>query len=123
LNARSVAFTAEGQSRRTIDAVFDRLGIADQMRPKVMLLGPGGGPLAVAKGEAELTMTLISEILPIPGVQLLGPVPGDLQDYVTFEAARSAHAPDASPAAALRRALVGPVFTSALESHGMESVE
>ena len=123
LNAKSVAFTAEGQSRRTIEATFDRLGIADQMRPKVMLLGPGGGPLAVAKGEAELTMTLTSEILPIPGVQLVGPLPGDLQDYVTFEAARSAHAKDPEAADALLRALVGPVFTSALEPHGMESVE
>jgi molybdate transport system substrate-binding protein len=123
LDATSVAYTAEGQSRRTIEAAFDRLGIADQMRPKVTLVGPMGGPAAVARGEAELALTLTSEILPIPGVQLLGPLPGDLQDYVTFGAARSAHAQDAGAADALLRELNGPTVTSALESHGMEPVE
>ncbi len=108
LSAKSVAFTAEGQSRRTIEAAFEQLGIADAMRPKVMLTGPMGGPAAVAKGEAELAMTLIAEILPVPGVQLLGPLPGDLQNYVSFAAARSAHAKDAEAADALLRQLSGP---------------
>ena len=79
LNAKSVAFTAEGQSRPFIEAAFEKLAIVEAMRPKVMLVGPAGGPIAVARGEAELVMTLTSEIIPIPGVQLLGPLPGDLQ--------------------------------------------
>jgi molybdate transport system substrate-binding protein len=122
LNAKSVAFTAEGQSRPFIEAAFDKLGIAEAMKPKVMLVGPAGGPIAVAKGEAEL-VTLTSEIVPVPGVQLLGPLPADLQQYVSFGAARSAHARDAAAAEALLRQLVGPAFTAALEPHGMESVE
>ncbi|HEY6359466.1 MAG TPA: substrate-binding domain-containing protein [Vicinamibacterales bacterium] len=123
LNAKSVAFTAEGQSRPFIEAAFEKLGIVEAMRPKVMLVGPAGGPIAVAKGEAELVMTLTSEIIPVPGVQLLGPLPGELQQYVSFGAARSAHAKDPEAADALLRELNGPVVTSALESHGMESVE
>ena len=123
LDANKVAFTAEGQSRATIDRAFDRLGIADAMRPKVMLLGPAGGPAAVAKGEADLTLTLVSEIIPIPGVQLLGPLPGELQSYVSFAAGRSVSAQDREAADALLRQLSGPVVTSALESHGMEAVE
>jgi molybdate transport system substrate-binding protein len=123
LNAKSVAFTAEGQSRRTIEAAFNRLGIADAMRPKVMLTGPMGGPAAVAKGEAELAMTLISEILPVPGVELAGPLPADLQNYVSFAAARSAHAKDPAAADALLRQLSGPTVSATLEAHGMEGVE
>ena len=123
LAANTVAFTAEGQSRTTIDRAFDRLGIADAMRPKVMLLGPAGGPAAVARGEADLTLTLVSEIIPIPGVQLLGPLPGDLQSYVSFAAGRSANAQNREAAEALLRQLSGPVVTSALEAHGMEAVE
>ena len=123
LNAKSVAFTAEGQSRQTIEEAFNRLGIADAMRPKVMLTGPMGGPAAVAKGEAELAMTLISEILPVPGVQLVGPLPADLQNYVSFAAARSAHAKDPGAADALLRQLSGPTMSAALEEHGMEAVE
>jgi molybdate transport system substrate-binding protein len=123
LDAKKVAFTAEGQSRATIDRAFERLGIVDAMRPKVMLLGPAGGPAAVAKGEADLTMTLVSEIIPIPGVQFLGPLPAELQDYVSFAAGRSANAQDREGADALLRQLSGPVVTSALEKHGMEAVE
>ncbi len=123
LEAKSVAFTAEGQSRRTIEQAFEELGIVEAMRPKVILTGPMGGPAAVTKGEAELAMTLISEILPIQGVQLLGPLPDGLQQYVSFAAARGAHAKDAAAADALLRTLAGPTVTSALEAHGMESVE
>jgi len=123
LEARSVAFTAEGQSRRTIEQAFEELGIAEAMRPKVLLTGPMGGPAAVAKGEAELAMTLISEILPIEGVQFLGPLPDGLQQYVSFAAARGAHAKDAAAADALLRTLSGPTIAAALEAHGMESVE
>jgi molybdate transport system substrate-binding protein len=123
LEARSVAFTAEGQSRRTIEQAFEEMGIAEAMRPKVILTGPMGGPAAVAKGEAELAMTLISEILPIEGVELLGPLPDGLQQYVSFAAARGAHAKDAAAADALLRTLGGPTVASALERHGMESVE
>ena len=123
LDARKVAFTAEGQSRATIDHAFERLGIAEAMRPKVMLLGPAGGPAAVAKGEADLTLTLVSEILPIAGVQLLGPLPAELQNYVSFAAGRSVDAKEREGADALLQYISGPEFRSALERHGMESVE
>ena len=123
LDAKKVAFTAEGQSRATIDRAFERLGIVDAMRPKVMLLGPAGGPAAVAKGEADLTMTLVSEIIPIPGVQFLGPLPAELQNYVSFAAGRSANAKDREGADAFLRQLSGPALRSVLESHGMEAVE
>jgi len=93
------------------------------MRPKVMLTGPMGGPAAVAKGEAELALTLVSEILPIPGVQLLGPLPPELQNYVSFAAGRSANATEREGADALLRHISGPEFRSALERHGMEPVE
>ena len=123
LDAKKVAFTAEGQSRATIDRAFEQLGIVDAMRPKVMLLGPAGGPAAVAQGDADITMTLVSEIIPIPGVQLLGPLPAELQNYVSFVAGRSANAKDREGADALLRQLAGPIVTSALERHGMEAVE
>jgi molybdate transport system substrate-binding protein len=123
LSAKSVAFTAEGQSRPTIEAAFEKLAIADAMRPKVMLVGPAGGPVAVAKGEAELVMTLTSEIIPVPGVQLLGPLPAELQSYVTIGAARSTHTKDPQAANSLLRQLTGSTLTSVLDVHGMEPVE
>ena len=121
LKAKSVAFTAEGQSRSTIDRAFDRLGIAEAMRQKTILKGPGEAPTAVAAGEAELVLTLISEILPVPGLQLLGAFPADVQGYVTFTAGRSPNAKDANAANALLRYLSGPALATALKAHGLEA--
>ena len=121
LGASSVMFTADGQSRVTIDRAFDRLGIAEAMGPKTMLKGPGEAPGAVAAGEAELVLTLVSEILPVPGLQLLGPFPDDLQSYVSFTAGRSVGSTDAEAADALLEYLAGPAMAVALNAHGLEA--
>jgi molybdate transport system substrate-binding protein len=122
LKAKSVTFTADGQSRITIDRAFERLGIAMAMRPKTLLKGPGEAPTAVAAGEAELVLTLMSEILPVPGLQLLGPFPADVQGYVSFTTGRSSNAKDADAANALLRHLSDPSVAAALKAHGLEAV-
>ncbi|WP_428101288.1 substrate-binding domain-containing protein [Candidatus Rariloculus sp.] len=122
LDAESVAFTADGQSRITIDRAFGELGIAEEMGEKTILMGPGQAPAAVAAGEAELVMTLVSEILPVPGLELVGPFPAEVQGYVSFAAGRGTAAEDARAADALLDYLSGPDFAAALAMHGMESV-
>jgi hypothetical protein len=65
-------------------------------------------------------MTLISEIL-VPGVQLLGPFPEQMQTYIVFTAAKSAKTTD--PAAdALVRALAGPTVAQSLKDHALEAI-
>ena len=61
LAADSIAFTADGQSRIVVDKAFEELGIVQEMQAKTLLKGPGEAPAAVAAGEAELVLTLISE--------------------------------------------------------------
>lgn len=123
LAAESVAFTADGQSRATIDAVFRELGISETMQPKTILLGPGEAPAAVAAGQAEIVLTLVSEILPVPGIELVGPLPSELQNYVSFAAGRSGETRDTTPAAdALLEYLAGPEVAAALAGHGMEPI-
>jgi molybdate transport system substrate-binding protein len=121
LDARSVAYTAEGQSRATVDKALARLGIGDAVAAKAMLTGPGEGPAAVAAGKADLVMTLVSEIL-IPGVQLLGPFPEEMQNYIVFTAARSPNAQDPAAADALLRALTSPPVATSLKAHALEPV-
>jgi molybdate transport system substrate-binding protein len=123
LNARSVAFTEAGQSRGTIDTAYARLGIEEAMKAKSILKGPGESPEAVARGEAELVLTLVSEILPVKGIQLLGPLPIGLQGYVSFAGGHSPSARDAAAADAVLRFLGGPAAETALEANGMEAVD
>ena len=122
LAADSVAFTADGQSRVTIDAAFATLGITELMQSRIRLLGPGEAPRAVAAGDAELALTLISEILPVPGLELLGPLPAELQGYVSFAAGRGTATTDVQPADALIEYLAGGEFAVALASYGMEPI-
>ena len=120
LAADSVVFTAEGQSRATIDAAFERLGIVEDMRARTLLKGPGEAPGVVARGEADVVLTLVSEMTGVPGLKLLGPFPPTLQTYVTFTAARGAAAPDVEAADRLLQALGGAAVAGQLPRFGLE---
>jgi molybdate transport system substrate-binding protein len=123
LAAESVAFTAEGQSRAAIDAAFERMGITDAMRGKSLLLGPGQAPGAVAAGQAELVLTLISEIVPVESLELLGPFPDEVQSYVTFAAGSSTATRAEAAARAFLAQLGAPVMTQALLAQGLEKAD
>ena len=83
-----MTFTAEGQSRAAIDRAFERLGLVEAMRAKTILKGPGEAPGLVASGGADVVLTLVSEMVEVPGLKVLGPFPAGLQQEVTFTAAR-----------------------------------
>jgi molybdate transport system substrate-binding protein len=91
-----------------IDRVFERLGIADTVRPKVKLMfAISGGTAAVAKGDAEIGLFNVSEILPVSGAVLAGAFPAELQNYITFGGAVSVDSPAPDVAAAYLRLLAG----------------
>jgi molybdate transport system substrate-binding protein len=90
--------------------LLDQLGIADQVRDKLLLM-PGGNVVEkVADGEAELGLQQISEILPVAGVQLVGPLPPELQKVTTYTAAIVMHTAVAPAAASLLRYLGSPIM-------------
>jgi molybdate transport system substrate-binding protein len=109
LNARSIAHPDPGGggfAGAQIARMFERLGIADAVKPKVVLMYAfTGGVANIAKGDAEIGLFNISEILPVKGVTLVGPLPQELQSYITF--AGAVHGGSASPdiAAAYLRSL------------------
>jgi molybdate transport system substrate-binding protein len=68
--------------------MLDRMGIANEMKPKTVLLTkPGQSPLLVASGEVELVMNQIQELMPVAGIEVVGPFPRDLQLNIVFSAA------------------------------------
>jgi molybdate transport system substrate-binding protein len=123
LAAKSVTFTEAGQSRATIDAMFKRFDIEEAMKTRTVLKGPGEAPETVARGEAELVLTLVSEILPVKGVRLLGPLPADVQNFVSFAGGRSATARDVAAADAVLAYLSGPSAEATIKASGMEPLE
>jgi molybdate transport system substrate-binding protein len=120
LKAKSITYVDSGQSRATIEKAFEKLGISDVMRKKTIVKGPGGSAVAVAAGEAEFVLTLTSEILPVKGVRFVGPLPKDLQNYVTFTAGMSATSKNGAAANKLVQYLAKPDVAAILKMHGME---
>jgi len=77
---------AIGTSGKHVDEIFSRLGIKDQMRSKTRLGQGGYITEAVARGEVELGIHHIAEILPVKGAKLAGPLPPELQVHTVYVA-------------------------------------
>jgi molybdate transport system substrate-binding protein len=120
-SAKSITYPQDGASRGWIEKMFDTMGIAAEVKPKI-ILAPGSGPAteSVAAGKAEMVVTLFSEIVPIHGVEILGALPGEFQDYVNFAAAASPKPSNAEAAKALIAFLSGPKVASTLKAKGLE---
>jgi molybdate transport system substrate-binding protein len=87
LAAQSISYTSGSTAGKYVENLMQRLGIAEQMKPKTRLLGGGGqNPRAVAAGEVELGLSLISDIVPIEGAELLGPLPPEIQYLIVEQA-------------------------------------
>ena len=121
LNAKSITYAGAGASRPHIERMVATLGIADAMTKKTILEPDSVRSAAkVAAGEAELLITLVSEILPAPGVDLVGPLPLQFQNYVSFAAATGAKAANPEAGKALIACISGPSVAATLTAKGME---
>lgn len=123
LAAKSVAYIdpkAGGSSGIYFDGLLEKLGIAEQVRPKAKLLTGGYVAELVAKGEAEIAVHQISEIVPVKGVTLVGPLPKDVQNITVYAGGIAATPKDMVAALALMAFLSGPQAEAVLKAQGME---
>jgi molybdate transport system substrate-binding protein len=123
LTARSIVYADPGKggvSGVVFARALDRLGIAEAMKPKTMLVPGAQAAEVVAKGEAELGIGQASEIVPVPGVQLVGPFPGEFGSVTMFTAAVGAGSKSPEAAKALIEFLTGPQATPLLKATGFQ---
>jgi molybdate transport system substrate-binding protein len=120
LAAKSIAYSRAGASGVYVAKLMQRLGIADELKDKIKLVD--GVPVAelVAKGEIEIGMQQINVILPVAGIDYVGPLPSELQGYVVFAAGILAvsKAPDA--ARAMATFMAAPEAAALIRKSGME---
>lgn len=123
LSAKSIVYADPGKggaSGVVFARVLDRLGIADQMRAKTILVPGAQAAEVVAKGEAELGVAQGSEIVPVAGVQLVGPLPGELASTTVFSAAIGADSKSATAAKAFVEFLTSPEASPRFKTKGFE---
>jgi molybdate transport system substrate-binding protein len=119
LNAKSIGFTAAGATGAYLKTLFEKLGIAEELKPKLKLLQGAAGE-ATATGEVEIGMTQISEILPYANAELVGPLPADIQSYTYFSAAASVASKESDVAKAFIKFLAAPSALAVIKAKGME---
>jgi molybdate transport system substrate-binding protein len=106
-----------------IEGVFERLGIAAQMAPKVKLAagGPNGRvSVLVSSGEAEIGLQQVSELMSNPDVDVIGMLPPELQQITTYSAGVTASAKEPEAAKALIKALTAPSAVAIFKAKGLD---
>jgi molybdate transport system substrate-binding protein len=127
LDARAIVYpdprSGGGTAGRAIAHMIDRMGITKAVENKLTRKSAiGGGVVLVAEGKAEVGLFNISEIMPIKGVTLVGPLPAEVQNYIVFAAAIPENDPAPKLAAAFIKRLADPEARQAWQDAGLEPV-
>lgn len=120
LNAKSIAYVTRGASGQHFIAVCERLGIAEQVKAKGKTMPTGMVAEFVAKGEAELAIQQMSELVSIRGTDLVGPFPPELDLISQIVAAVSANSKEKEAANAFIRFFTTPEVIAVIKANGMD---
>lgn len=124
LAARSVAMidpAAGGSSGIYLAGLFEKMGIAQQLRAKAVLVPGGLTALRLVNGEADLAVQQMSELVVVPGAVLVGPLPAAIQNYTVYSAVTSARAADRAAVAQFLAVLRGAPVRAGLAARGIEA--
>jgi molybdate transport system substrate-binding protein len=123
LNAKSMTWVEVGASRVHIDKMLDDLGIAKDIKPKVVLTqGVDQSVASVTAGKTELLITLMSEIVPAKGIELVGPFPAKVQGYVSLAGGVGVNSKNVEAGRSLLKILAAPSTAQIYQAKGMELI-
>lgn len=120
LAARAVAYSRLGASGIYFAQLIERLGIADEVNARAVIVQQGFTAERLVNGEADLAVQQISELKQVAGIEVAGPIPRDLQTPALFSAGRMVDAKDAAAADRLLRYLASAEVAPALRASGLE---
>ena len=122
LGARSIAVSPQVSGVYLTTELFPQLGIAAEMAAKTRRVDQGRVATVVARGEAELAFQQISELREVPGVEVVGPLPGEVQRVTMFSAGIVAASPQPDAARAYLALWRSPAGIRAIEDSGLELI-
>jgi molybdate transport system substrate-binding protein len=122
LNAKSVAYSDSASGVYIKNELFPRLGIVEQMKDKARGIPAEPVGAVVARGEAELGFQQVSELLPVPGITLVGKIPAEAQKITVFSAGVASKSKNSAGAAELIKFLASAQSAATIEKSGLEPV-
>jgi molybdate transport system substrate-binding protein len=120
LSARSVAYSRIGASGIFFAQLIERLGIASEVNARARIIPSGFTAELLVTGEADLAVQQLSELKQVPGVEVIGPIPHELQIPAVFSAGRLAGSKRAAQSDALLKYLASPEVAPVLRESGLE---
>jgi molybdate transport system substrate-binding protein len=120
LAVKAVAYPGEGASGIYFVSLLDRMGIKAAMQSKLKPMQAEDTVEVVARGEADMVVVVAPRIADVPGVDVVGPIPEELQTKIGFAAGLSASTKELEPAKALIRFLSAPAAAATLRAKGVE---
>jgi molybdate transport system substrate-binding protein len=122
LAAKSIAYSDSASGVYVSTEMFAKLGIADEMKDKARKIPATPVGEIVARGDAEIGFQQIAELLPVPGVDIVGPLPPELQKVTVFSAGIATVSKEPDAGRALIKFLASPAARDAIIKSGMEPI-
>jgi molybdate transport system substrate-binding protein len=122
LEAKSIAYSDSASGVYVSTEMFAKLGIADQMKDKARKIPATPVAEIVARGDAEIGFQQISELRPVAGVDIVGPLPSELQKVTVFSAGIATVSKEPDAGKALIKFLASPAASAAIVKSGMEPI-
>jgi molybdate transport system substrate-binding protein len=120
-DADSISYTKESAAGQHLAALMERLGLAEEMKPKTTLLGGGGqNPRAVAAGRVQYGMSIIADGYGLSGVELLGLLPEEVQKWIMFVGSIAVDAQDVTAARQFLEFLTSNESAAVMKAHGFQ---
>jgi molybdate transport system substrate-binding protein len=120
LDAKAIATSGEGSSGRYVLTLLDRLGIADQVKPKIKSGGPGRSGELVAEGAVDFVVSGLPPLVGVANVEWIGPIPAELQSWVVFTGGVSSAAKEPEAGRALLAFLTTPAALAVFKAKGFD---
>ena len=122
LAAKAVAYPGRGASGIYFVSLLDRMGIKAEMQGKLKPMEAEDTVEVVARGEADMVVVVATRISDVPGVDMVGPIPEELQTKIGFAAGLGASATEPEAAKALIRFLTAPAAAATLRAKGVDPI-
>jgi molybdate transport system substrate-binding protein len=122
LAAKSIAYSDSASGVYISTEMFERLGIAEEVKAKSTMIPAEPVARVIARGEAEIGFQPLSALRPVPGIEIVGPIPPEVQRPTVYAAGLASAAKEPAAAKALIAYLASPAATEAVKKSGMDPV-
>ena len=123
LNAKAIATSGEGSSGRYVAGLLERLGIAEEVRPKIRSGGPGASAQLVSRGEVDFVVSGLPPLIGTPNIEWLGYLPAEINSWLLFTGGVGTNAGQAQAGRALLKFLTTPGAVKVWKENGVEPVQ